>query len=106
VGVPYDSQAVSRGGALNLFLGSAGGLTPYNGIFHQNTADVEGDAESNDAFASALCTGDFDGDGFIDVAVGAWGDRAAGPLQSGAVNIIEGRPIPPLTALEGRLLTE
>lgn len=61
-------------------------------FWHQDSADstgaIDGVAEAFDSFGSALAVGDFDGNGFDDLAVGV-PDEAVGSLASaGAVNVI------------------
>lgn len=61
-------------------------------LWHQDSADstgaIGGVAEAYDSFGSALAVGDFDGNGYDDLAVGV-PDEAIGSLASaGAVNVI------------------
>ena len=93
VGVPGDSigSPVPKGGLVNVVYGSASGLSAANGqMWHQDVGSIIGGAGSNDLFGSALAVGDFDGDGFDDLAVGVPGDRAGGHAGAGVVNIIYG----------------
>ena len=54
--------------------------------------DREGNPESFDYFGVALAAGDFDGDGFEDLAVGAHGeDYLPGQTDMGAVTVFSGR---------------
>ena len=46
--------------------------------WHRNTAGIDGVAASDDGFGAALRIGDFDGDGFADVAVGVPQTAAGG----------------------------
>ena len=57
-----------------LFPGGPSGLDPVNGeemVFSQHTDDVLGTEQDGDEFGYSLATGDFDGDGRDDLAMGA-----------------------------------
>ena len=74
-------------GIVHAIYGSAEGLTPDgNQAWRQGHDGLRGDAESGDFFATTLDTGDFNGDGFDDLAVGAPGENN----NSGMVSIIFG----------------
>jgi hypothetical protein len=94
VGVPDEaigSPAIQSAGVVQVFYGSAGGLTLTGDQFwHQDVADVEGGAEPADQFGSALATGDFNCDGYPDLAIGVPGEDVSGVLDAGAVNILYG----------------
>ena len=72
VGVPFESvSGVGGAGAFVLLYGAAGGLTATGSrVVTQNTPGVSNTAESADFFGSVLATGDFDHDGFDDLAAG------------------------------------
>lgn len=88
VGVPGEN---GQEGVVNVIYGSSGGLTDNgNQRWRQGNDDngrLEGDGrDDRDAFGNELATGDFNGDGFDDLAVGVPGENAG----RGAVNVIYG----------------
>ncbi len=78
IGVPFeDIGTAADAGAVNVLFGgplgpSAGGAngSPSDFLLHQNLAGVPGVSEAGDQFGRALATGDFDADGFSDLAIG------------------------------------
>jgi hypothetical protein len=91
VGAPgEDVGGISDAGALNVLVGSADGLQPTAGIFLQGSGGVAGTAEQGDAFGAAVAKGDFNDDGFFDLAVGAPGEDVGSVPDAGAVNLLYG----------------
>ena len=61
----------SGAGAVNVIYGGPAGLAaPGNQIWHQDSDGIVGGAESFDRFGEALAAGDFNNDGFKDLAIG------------------------------------
>jgi hypothetical protein len=90
VGVPNEDDGR---GAVNVIYGSSRGLTATGDQYWtQDSPGINGVAEVLDVFGSALAAGDFDGDGFADLAVGVPGESIVSEPQSfrGAVNVIYG----------------
>jgi hypothetical protein len=92
IGVPEeDIGGVVDAGAVNVVYGSSRGLTAINSDFwHQDQPGVNGVATTNDHFGAALAIGDFNGDGFSDLAIGVGGETVAGFVFAGAVNVLYG----------------
>ena len=61
-----------------------------NQILEQGRGDIEGTAEAGDRFGGSFAVGDFDGDGFDDLAVGADGEDFSGAPESGLVQVFYG----------------
>jgi FG-GAP repeat len=92
VGVPgEDVGSISDAGAVNVLYGSAAKLTGTGSqIFTQDTPGVGSSAEVGDFFGDALATGDFNNDGFTDLAVGVPGESVGTIQAAGAVNVLYG----------------
>jgi hypothetical protein len=99
VGVPGESVGAATGaGAVNVIYGSAEGLTNTDpeipaAQFWNQTVVPGFAAESNDAFGTALASGDFNADGFSDLAVGVPGEVSSLAPGTGSVQILRGSPI-------------
>jgi len=86
-----DVDLLSDAGAVHILYGSASGLTAAGDQFlHQDTPGIADRAESGDHFADDLIAGDFDGDGFDDLAIGIEDESVAGVEQAGAVAVLSG----------------
>jgi FG-GAP repeat protein len=92
VGVPFESVGgVLDAGAVNVLYGSSSGLTATGDDFwHQDVSGIESAAEGEDFFGIELATGDFDDDGFEDLAVGVPNEDVGDKDGIGAVSIIRG----------------
>jgi hypothetical protein len=91
VGVPLeDIGTVDSAGAVNVLYGSATGLTGTGSQqFWQGAGGVPGAAES-DFFGWALAAGDFNDNGFADLAVGVPLQSIGGAGFAGEVNVLYG----------------
>ncbi len=98
VGVPFE-HFVPGGppmGAVNVLFGTSTGLTGTGSQFwHQDSPGIADSAEKDDRFGGPLAAGDFNGDGFADLAVGVSGedlDSPFGGADAGAVHVLYGSP--------------
>ncbi|MGH8834705.1 MAG: hypothetical protein ACRDWG_06880 [Actinomycetes bacterium] len=90
IGVPFESSSATAAGGVNVLYGRAAGLTGSGSqFFTQNSAGVGSSAEANDTFGLGLAAGDFDNDGFADLAIGVPGE-ASSIRAVGAANILYG----------------
>ena len=89
VGAPNDNiSGEIDAGSVVVAHGGATGLLPFRGYrISQDEADVPDSAELRDNFGRALAAGDFNGDGFDDLAIGAPEEDTCG-----AVLVLFGSP--------------
>ena len=92
VGVPFEAVGASaKAGAVHVFYGSAAGLSATGSqIWHQDTPGIQGVAETGDTFGRTLASGDFNGDGWTDLAVGARAEGLDAKIYAGAVHVLYG----------------
>jgi hypothetical protein len=94
IGIPFeDVGVVVDGGAVEVLYGSSNGLqatSPDDQYWNQDSAGVKGSAETADQFGTALATGDFDSNGFADLAIGSPFDEPGGITDAGEVSLLYG----------------
>jgi hypothetical protein len=107
VGAPTENVgAVEAAGAVNVLYGSVGGLTGVGSqLFTQDTPGVGSTAEQFDFFGETLASGDFNDDGFTDLAIGAPNETVGTAQGAGAVNVLFGSATG-LTGTGSQLFTE
>ncbi|MEU5955811.1 FG-GAP repeat protein [Streptomyces sp. NPDC047525] len=69
-----------------------GGAEQRHVTYSQNSAGVPGTAEKGDVFGADTAYGDFDGDGYDDLAVGAIGEDVDSDVDGGTVQVLWGSP--------------
>jgi hypothetical protein len=80
-------------GAVWVFYGSPTGLNPTNPQhLNQDAPGIPDTMEPYDFFGAGLGTGDLNGDGYDDLAVGAPGEDLAGIVSAGLVTVLFGSP--------------
>jgi FG-GAP repeat protein len=105
VGVPGEDidanndgiDDIINGGAVNVIYGSSSGLSSTGvspvQFWTQNSTGMEGDAEIDDLFGFSFASGDYNGDGNDDIAIGVpREDMSVAGIggDTGAVNVIYG----------------
>ena len=92
IGTPFeDVGTVVDAGAINVLYGSAARLTATgNQQWLQGSGGIIGVAEESDFFGAALAAGDFNNDGFADLAIGAPFEDVGSVLDAGAINVLYG----------------
>lgn len=97
IGVPNEEvNGFAEAGAVNVIYGSPNELDPIgNQLWTQDSPSIFEEAEAGDHFGAALATGDFNNDGYDDLAIGVPGEDvtdfyATSHPDAGVVNIIYG----------------
>lgn len=96
IGAPFEDLPAVDAGSVTVVFGGAAQLNLAAGVemWNQNSASVTDVSEANDAFGSALDAGDFDNDGFVDLAIGVPGETIDAIVVAfpgaGAVHLLRG----------------
>ena len=102
-GAPFEGVgSIVEAGAVSVLPGSSAGLTAVGG---QLFTQVGGTVEAGDLFAFTLAVGDFNNDGFSDLAAGAPLERVGNTAEAGVVSMLLGSAAG-LTAVGGQLFTQ
>jgi hypothetical protein len=98
VGIPHESHGsgpgtIVHGGAINVFQGSATGLVSTVSkpayLWHQESTGIIDEVAAMEQFGQSLAAGDFDNDGYADLAIGVPGNKLL-DLQIGATHLMFG----------------
>ncbi len=91
---PTENVTLFRQGAVHVIYGSSVGLSNSavlaDQFWSQDSTDVEDDAENDDYFGWSLSSGDYNGDGCDDLAIGIINEGLGTVVDAGAVDIIYG----------------
>jgi hypothetical protein len=102
-GSPFEDVGIhDSAGAVSALYGSGGGLTATGGRLFTR---VGGTVEAGDGFGTQLASGDFNSNGFADLAAAAPTEDVGTIAQAGAVSVLQGSG-GGLTTLGGRLFTQ
>lgn len=87
-----DDAGPTDSGSVHILYGSSTGLTDVGDqIWHQDSSGIEGVAEATDFFGDTLEVGDFNCDGYADLAVGAPRETViTSSYDEGAVHVLYG----------------
>jgi hypothetical protein len=87
-GAPWETVgSLGKAGAVSVIPGSAGGLTSTGGrLFTQ--AQAGGTVEAGDQFGAQLAAGDFNNNGFADLAAAAASESVGSAVEAGAVSVL------------------
>lgn len=90
IGVPGEDALA---GSFAVLRGTSSGVST-TGVkrFSQDSAGVPGTTEAGDFFGSVLASGDFDADGYADLAVAAPRENSATDVDAGSVTVLYGGP--------------
>lgn len=94
VGVPgEDIGSTNAAGLVQVLRGTTSGPTAAGDqTWSQATPGIAGSAQRLDTFGSVLASGDFDADGFADLAIGVPGESIGAAAEAGAVQVLYGSP--------------
>ena len=82
---------VSDAGVVHILYGATGGLTAVgNQLWSLDYSPLIGEAQQHDGFGSSMGSGDFNGDGFIDLGIAIPAADSGGTEAAGAVSVIYG----------------
>ena len=94
IGVPFENVgSIVDAGATSVLYGTTGGLqadSPDDDFWNQNSPNVDGKAEKSDFFGTSVSAGDFNNDGFDDLAIGVKGEDLDPVTDAGLVNVLYG----------------
>jgi hypothetical protein len=89
-----DVGTMGEAGAVEVLYGTTNGLkTAGSQFWTQDSTGVKDTADPGDHLGSSLASGDFNGDGYDDLAGGADFEEFSGLSKAGAVTVLYGSPV-------------
>ncbi|TAH39707.1 MAG: hypothetical protein EYC70_02655 [Planctomycetota bacterium] len=94
IAVPKEDQGpVLNAGAVHVIFGTTAGLSATGSeLWYQASESFPDDPGAFDSFGEAVAAGDFDGDGYDDLAIGAGHEDTSDGTDAGMVAVIYGDP--------------
>ncbi|MEO1373002.1 MAG: FG-GAP repeat protein [Cyanobacteria bacterium J06635_10] len=107
IGTPYEDLSTGEinSGKVNVLQGSHSGLTSHNSQLWTQDSFPSGGDEDYYNFGYSLATGDFNGDGYDDLAIGTPYEDVDGIADVGKVNVLHGSYYG-LTSVNSQLWTQ
>jgi len=95
IGVAFENLgSIADAGGVEVIYGSSSGLSPTSAhadqFWTQDSTNIDDSAELEDQFGVSLAIGDFNADGFDDLAIGAGGEDVGSISGAGGVEVIYG----------------
>ncbi len=91
IGVFYEDEGADDAGVVQVLYGTADGLSASGDqLWSQDAPGVLGASAISEWFGYSLATGDFDGDGYDDLAIGVPFEESADTSTYGGVNVLFG----------------
>lgn len=91
IGAPEEDLGSTKdAGAVSVMNGSRSGLTSRGSQFWTQKSFPNGGDEANDRFGTSLASGDFDGDGYDDLAIGTPYEDVGSETNRGKANVLYG----------------
>lgn len=92
IGTPMDAVGnIATAGSVSIMYGSAAGVISYQSqIWTQDSQGVADTAEAGDQFGQVTAFGDFNADGFDDLAIGVPFEHVGSKVDAGVVHVLYG----------------
>ncbi len=91
IGIPQNRTGAPSAGAVQIHYGRAGGIQLVGEhLLRPGASGIPGPAENGARFGYALAAGNFDGDAYADLAVGAPNDDVGAAASAGSVTVFHG----------------